>query len=151
MKPLLNNRKAIFLALAVLLLESFAGTCFFDALANACANYRYKLQTFVDNQRIKMSKPVSNSSLTVIDGSNGTKAYRFVFLEPSVSRESISVEYFDYSKYVEHMIFWETLKHSFDTIRDIHREMNEMLICTFCVISLGFGLKKLPRVKMINF
>ncbi len=132
-------------ALILLFLENVAGMYVFDMLANACANYRHELEEIVRTEQAKPKpqKPASGSNVKVVEGPNSTKE---VYIEVGVSfgfETNLSGEYFDYSAYKQHIIFWTNIENSFTMARDIHRMMTETMICIFCVIFLGIGLEKL--------
>lgn len=141
MRPLYRRRKVIFLALIPLLLESIAGTYFFDALSNVCAIRRKELETIISKEQNETRKPASTSTARVIEGPNGTKEMIFEIGESVAPQAKLSGEML--KVYTERLAIWETLKNDFDLIRDIHKEMYETIICVFCIFSLGLGLKKL--------
>lgn len=141
MRPLYRHRKTIFLVLVLSLIENITVACVFDILSEVCANYRHELE-FTASEPTKPSKPVSNGNVRIVEGPNGTKNV-YVECSASVNLEvRASGEYFDYSAYLRHVMYWKTLENIFNMVRDIHKILFETTVCIFCVFSLGFGLKK---------
>lgn len=144
-----KRRKAIMLILILTIVESVSCSYVFDSLANYCANYKHKLELThheeIENQKCEPEKsPTSN--MRIEEGPNGTKN---VFVECSATltfhiNTQVTAEVFDYSEYIRHIIFWETLKNAFETLRNIHRVIAETTICIFCFLTLLQGRKVIP-------
>lgn len=148
MKPLLTYRKAIFLALILLLAESLAGAYVFDYWANICANYRHQLQ-FTYNNQLKSSQSSPVCSVRIEEGPNGTKSVYVEVSENIGIHADASGDYLDYSAYIEHILRWQILENTYNFIRDIHKEIFETTACILCFFSLILGKSKLTRRKFL--
>jgi len=145
MKPIYRERNAILLSFILILAGSMASAYVFDTLSKITADYVHQLK-FVNNAETETPKEAPPTNVRVVEGPNGTKE---VFVECFATigvQVSPSGEIFDYSSYIRHILFWEILKNSFETLRDIYKEMFETTICVFCVIVLLQNKKVWMRI-----
>ena len=142
MKPIYRHWRAISLVLVIFLIESIMWSYIFDSLAKISANFERELQ-FTPDERFKSSNPSSRVAFKAVKGPNGTE-YVLEIVETASVKAEASGEYFDYSAYIRHIIFWKTLENFSSLIRDYYRELSESMIFMFCALLLmGIEIKVL--------
>jgi uncharacterized membrane protein YraQ (UPF0718 family) len=149
-----KHQEAIMLALMIAIIGSVSFNYVFDSLADYCATYEHKFQLAFDSAKQASQKnqesatlPPSASSVRIEDGPNGTKN---MFVEGSIPltfdiNAQGTVEVFDPSAYLRHILIWGILKNAFKLLRDISRVI---FVTTMCLSILTPSRGRKPALRL---
>jgi hypothetical protein len=97
------------------------------------------------NEQIERSRtPSQTESATIVYNPDGTKVININSALSVEIKWGLSLEYFDYSAYVQHLIWWTTLENLFKLIRDLHGLISMLTVAIFLML-LGLQTEKFPK------